>query len=122
MTTRTHRLLPAILAAAAVALAGNAVGAAAVANAEREWDIGAYDNCMDDYAESPSAEEVKACCDVSGGVWNDDTGSCGAPPHPDYQRPVPPLVAPGAQTSATFEAEPDAPPTWMVRPGQVKQG
>jgi hypothetical protein len=68
------------IASAALGL-GLAIGSAAVANAEPEWDIGAYDNCM---ASLPTiltpaqyAAAERDCCLKSGGVH--DMWKCEAP-------------------------------------------
>jgi len=52
------------------------VGLTAVATAEREWDIGAYDQCIKDHPNSPYG-----CCYKTGGEWSGDdvTGKCVAP-------------------------------------------
>jgi hypothetical protein len=76
--------------AAAIALAGIAVGPAAIATADPEWDVGAYDSCMaqpiDSSGSPPSAgdrnNQTAHCCDLSGGiaVYHDDaTLTCAAP-------------------------------------------
>lgn len=67
------------LAGPALAL-GVALGSAAVANAaEREWDIGAYDDCM-----KKTFRDAAWCCLTSGGVVTDvnaqDSSGCAAPP------------------------------------------
>ena len=82
---RLRRLVPAALFAVAIAL-----GAPAMANAEpntgqgpdREWDIEAYDNCM-----NKTIRNADLCCYESGGDFGpsqdgDEAGSghCQAPP------------------------------------------
>lgn len=82
MTTRTptSRRLTRYLAGPSLAL-GLALGSAAVATAEREWDIGGYDQCMSHYPGDEfedTVEWTRLCCVNSGGVW---TGArCVAPP------------------------------------------
>lgn len=84
--TAAARLLgPAILLAAAATVGGSAVGDPAVACAEpREWDIEAYDKCMQDFAGDPQKDpdtwyfHVRVCCLNSGGVY--DGTRCVAPP------------------------------------------
>jgi hypothetical protein len=62
------------LATAALA-AGVALGAAATASAEREWDIGQYDQCIEDGYSMPRGSDAEwheyqqACCVASGGDW-----------------------------------------------------
>jgi hypothetical protein len=76
-----------------------------VASAAREWDIGAYDDCLTTEALEPwdNYEEMdRYCCLKTGGEWNWDASQCEAPPHPDYQRPGSPWVSPTAGTTAPF--------------------
>ena len=60
---------------------GVATGSIAAANAEpREWDIGAYDDCM-----RKPIHEAAHCCIMSGGVLGEDPyatdgSACKAPP------------------------------------------
>lgn len=68
-STQLRRLLTATLFTSGIAL-----GTAATATAEREWDIGAYDDCMSKTARSP-----EGCCLLSGGEIAFD-GHCQAPP------------------------------------------
>lgn len=80
MTTKapTSRRLTRYLAVPAFAM-GLAIGSAAAANAEREWDIGAYDDCM-----KKTIRDAAWCCLTSGGVVTDanaqDGSGCAAPP------------------------------------------
>lgn len=80
MTTNapTTRRLTRYLAGPALAL-GLALGSAAVANAEQEWDIGAYDDCM-----KKTIRDAAWCCLTSGGIVTDvnaqDGSGCAAPP------------------------------------------
>lgn len=46
-SVRLRRLVSATLFAAAVALGGGTLADPAIASAEREWDIGAYDKCIE---------------------------------------------------------------------------
>ena len=66
------------LAGPALAL-GLAIGSAAIASADREWDIGAYDDCM-----KKTYRDAAWCCLTSGGVVTDvnaqDDSGCAAPP------------------------------------------
>ena len=78
-TASTSRRLTRYLAGPALAL-GVALGSAAGANAaEREWDIGAYDDCM-----KKTIRDAAWCCLTSGGVVTDadaqDGSGCAAPP------------------------------------------
>jgi hypothetical protein len=75
--------LAASLAAAAI-LGGSAFGDPATACAAAEWDIGAYDNCMDAGAVQGLEGENwdahnKACCENTGGDWNAGVKKCQAP-------------------------------------------
>jgi hypothetical protein len=68
------------LAGSALAL-GLAIGTAAVASAEQEWDIEAYDNCVAGISTIVTPAQYNAaerdCCIKSGGVH--DMWKCGAP-------------------------------------------
>jgi hypothetical protein len=125
-----RRLVPAALIAAATALGINTFADPVIANAnQRVWDVGQYNDCVldvafDEYAtDEQRIEFYKACCEDSGGVWDDDGSDdiddCGADPV-DYQRPLPPRMAPGAETSAPLE--PITPTTQTFVPGPPRQG
>lgn len=81
------------------------LGTAATASAERSWDIGQYDSCMNNadarfalngWSLSQLAREQRKCCLESGGVYQADT-KCVAPPAveqrspDDYVQPTKPL-------------------------------
>ncbi len=69
-STQLRRLLTATLFVSSIAL-----GTAATATAEREWDIGAYDDCM-----SKTVRDPATCCLISGGnVGDNDPNVCTAP-------------------------------------------
>lgn len=86
----------AIRLAAVIALAGATLTISMTADREvataapKEWDVGAYDACMnytmdrwEDGAVSPDGmnTEVKYCCESTGGVPNpSDPWDCSAPP------------------------------------------
>jgi len=55
-------------------LVGVAFGSAPIASAEREWDIGQYDDCM-----SKTIRDADLCCVQSGGDIGSTPGSCTAP-------------------------------------------
>jgi hypothetical protein len=63
---------------------GLAFGGAATANAERVWDIEAYDKCMVGIPTiiSPSNYDYEhwSCCTKSGGDYDHNQGKCVAPP------------------------------------------
>ena len=86
--------LAAPLAAAAI-LGGSAFGAPATACAATEWDIGAYDKCMDagvaQGLDEGWDEHNKACCEKTGGDWNAVVKTCQAPP---ATGPLPPITQP----------------------------
>ena len=69
-------LVPATLIAAAATLGGSAIGEPAKAcAAPREWDIGAYDQCIaGGYGKGYDAQEWEnhkaLCCLASGGDWS----------------------------------------------------
>ncbi len=104
-SVRFRRLVPAALFAAAVALGISTLADPAIASAEREWDIGAYDKCIENVflGGAGFVEAMRECCINSGGVWDDDRLKCGAPPADDVERPLPPRVAPGAETTAPLQ-------------------
>ena len=97
MTIVTRRTIAAqsraTFLSAVIALGGIAVGAAAIATADPEWDIGAYDSCMQTNKPSPppgspypstnDQNDVTArCCAQSGGIpvyHEDGTLTCAAP-------------------------------------------
>ena len=65
-----RRLITATASVAAIAL-----GLAAIATAEPEWDIDAYDKCM-----AKTVRDPAACCLISGGnVGDKDPNVCTAP-------------------------------------------
>ncbi len=96
-------------------MAGLAIGASGVANAE--WDVIKYDKCRDAldtlYSEGQLTDkqfdEGKAkCCTDSGGVISESQHTCVAPPlYPEPQGPVAP--APTAASQPPAPAKPVAP-------------
>ncbi|MDT5003041.1 MAG: hypothetical protein QOJ24_217 [Mycobacterium sp.] len=89
----------------AITAAAVAFASPAVATAEpREWDIGAYDQCVGSFDGNPATsaadykrweDHMKMCCDKSGGVYKySGNGGCESPPkeqaeawHPDSVLP-----------------------------------
>ncbi len=78
----------AVFKAAAVALAIGAFASPAVSHAEKVWDIGQFDSCVkaaeDRFGSGKTdsatlADEIRFCCDRSGGEWTASQG-CTAPP------------------------------------------
>ena len=68
-------------------MAGLAIGAAIPAGAERVWDLGIYDECMDNFPDARNKEQYNAqiafCCANSGGDTTSDAEGwtvCVAPP------------------------------------------
>jgi hypothetical protein len=108
---RWRRLLPVAFIAAAGALGGSALADPAHAcAAPREWDIGAYDQCLNDglgkgYNEEEWLNHQALCCWATGGDWNAAQGKCQAPPAEPAQRPG---MAPRPGVIQTLE--PVAPP------------
>jgi hypothetical protein len=107
-STKIGRSLLLAAASAAFVLMPGSLGLAPNAHAEPnnggEWDIQAYDNCLDDWAVKngdavapgdPIPEGVqRGCCTYSGGVWLPGAHKCGAPAAAATStRPAPP---PGA--------------------------
>ncbi len=137
-----RRLFPATLLAATATLAGSAVGNPAVAcAAPGEWDVGVYDNCMryldqrimagDVIDEDVQQNHVMQCCELSGGVWDPNSGfdgACGAPPAvaaDTSTAPAPEVVdpdtQPGPQPATTKPKRGPAPqvPTLTFAPAPV---
>ena len=76
-----HKAPVVAFAAAAVALTLPAIASAQ----EREWDIGTYDQCLNDglgkgYNDEEYTNHKALCCWSSGGDWNAAEGKCQAPP------------------------------------------
>lgn len=76
-----------IVGAAGIAMAAGGLVGPAVSHAEKVWDIGSYDSCVqaaDNRFMSGKtnlatyADEVRFCCDKSGGEWTQSQG-CTAP-------------------------------------------
>jgi hypothetical protein len=115
---RWRRLMPVAFIVAAGALGGSALAEPAHAcAAPREWDIGAYDQCLNDglgkgYNEEEQLNHQALCCWATGGDWNAALGKCQAPPAEPAQRPA---IAPGVITQTL---EPAAPPV-IRNPGVV---
>jgi hypothetical protein len=109
-TTRTglalHTFVPAALFAAATVLGVCTLADPAVATAApREWDLGTYNNCIERLQDDdgPSYGILSFCCAFSGGIWDDDTGECTAPPATEVERPRQPYVPPPGQATAPLE-------------------
>jgi hypothetical protein len=121
--------------AATTLMTGLAIGAAAVASAEREWDLGAYDECMDDAVPRPATAEqfeeaLRACCIASGGVVVETSNAgnpivhCQAPapeaenvPQPPGQTEPPPVLQnPPAQPSNPLIPTPRGPNSGTLAP------
>ena len=94
-------------------LGGDLIGYPALASAE--WDVGAYDECMDDVGLKQVHHEIddqtahnleKACCIDTGGVWNKrspyHSSDCFAPPANAMVVP-PSRPLPNATATATLE-------------------
>lgn len=99
--------LTSALAATAVALAFPAMASAA----EREWDIGAYDQCLADgigkgHDEQEAENHRALCCWSSGGDWSAAQGKCQAPPA-EQQASRPSIAHQG--DLPTYTLEPSAP-------------
>lgn len=115
---RWRRLMPVAFIVAAGALGGSALAEPAHAcAAPREWDIGAYDQCLNDglgkgYNEEEQLNHQALCCWATGGDWNAAQGTCQAPPAEPTQRPA---IAPGVITQTL---EPVTPPV-IRNPGVV---
>jgi hypothetical protein len=134
MTTTTvpamsiRRILPAALIAATAAFGLNALAdpasASALPDTPGEWDIGAYDQCVNagenQLPDKPNAQEdhLQYCCINSGGVWNASLKKCQAPPAEPAQGPA--TRVPGRLPVHTLEpVENPAYPVTHVQPGTV---
>ena len=121
--------------AATALMAAIAIGAAATAGAEREWDLGAYDDCMDDAVPRPATAEqfeeaLRACCIASGGVVAETSNAgnqvvhCQAPApeaenvpgEPGQTTPPPVLQTPPAQPSNPLIPTPRGPNSGTLAP------
>lgn len=79
----------AMLAGALAVVALPFVGLAAVASAEKVWDIETYDYCLEQSRAAYQRGEItlqdltddnKICCEYNDGVWNAAKEDCQAPP------------------------------------------
>ena len=79
----------AMLAGALAVVALPSVGLAAVASAEKVWDIETYDDCLAGFSNDQINDSInkqklinQKCCEYSGGIFIDDgyIGKCVAPP------------------------------------------
>jgi hypothetical protein len=79
----------AMLVGALAVAAFPSVGFAAVASAEKVWDIETYDYCMEqsrahyqrgEITLQELTEDARTCCEYNDGVWNAATQDCQAPP------------------------------------------
>ena len=79
----------AMLVGALAVTAFPSVGFAAVASAEKVWDIETYDYCMEqsrahyqrgEITLQELTEDARGCCEYNDGVWNAATQDCQAPP------------------------------------------
>lgn len=87
MSTLTRRWVGAPLLAATCAIAASAWTQSGVADAQPEWDIAQYDNCITSFPDNPSEnvlrfyDHIRWCCEKSGGIWQGGRyGTCVAPP------------------------------------------
>jgi hypothetical protein len=109
---RWRRLIPVAFIVAAGTLGGSAVAEPAHAcAAPREWDIGAFDQCVNDglgkgYNDEERQNHMALCCWATGGDWNAAEGKCQAPPPEPAPRPG---IAPKPGV-ITQTLEPTAPP------------
>jgi len=96
--TARRRFTHAVLLAGAIALGASAFGHTAIASAE--WDIEAYDRCIEvnRVLNKPPAVDDVRCCIESGGNISDQTGKCVAPPARTLQNiPLGPKLGPTQQ-------------------------
>lgn len=111
--------LPTVQLAALAAIGGMAVGdpaASRAAPADRELDVGAYDECYQKgFGQGLSEDEffthAATCCVEAGGTWNDKDYSWQAPPAEPAE--IRPGSLPPEGITQTFTRVP-APPTPMT--------
>lgn len=111
-TTIATRISQCLVATAL--MTGIAFGAGATAAAEREWDLGAYDECMDEAVPRPATAEqfeeaLRACCIASGGVVVETSNAGNAIVH--CQAP-----APEAENVPGQPGQPTEPPPVLQNP------
>ena len=100
VSAHLRRLVSVALFSAAFAIGGGALATPPLASAEKEWDIGTFDDCME-----LGLGEVE-CCKLSGGVLKYDNAGrffCTAPPAAQPQDSSPTGPPPVAE-------DPSAPP------------
>lgn len=84
----------AAFAAAAVTAFGFSAEAVALPDTPGEWDIGAFDRCVNSgenqLPDKPNAQEdhIRYCCENSGGVWDAAGKKCVAPPAEPAEAPI----------------------------------
>ena len=120
-STKAGRSILLAAVGAAFVLMPGSLGLVSSAHAEPnnggEWDIQAYDNCLNDWAlrnpggVPPGSTTIpegvyQGCCTYSGGVWLPGAHKCGAP-------------TPGAATSP--RPKPPTSATILPRPGENQQ-
>ncbi|KUH74154.1 hypothetical protein AU184_25585 [Mycolicibacterium novocastrense] len=102
---------------AAIAVAIGVLVPPGVSQAKDEWDIGAYDTCIkaaqdrlnaDKISPSQYYDELRFCCDMSGGQWaggngNHSAGKCEAPPATAQTAPKSPGEVVQAPTAGTAD-------------------
>jgi hypothetical protein len=120
MPKQRKHLSATVLGAAAIVAAISGLAQPAVSHAEKYWDVGSYDNCVrvadnrmlsGQTTTSQYWQEVRFCCDRSGGEWQ--SGRCTAPP----MTGPPPQDGPIVQTPGTGTAQTvDPPQTGPVTP------
>ena len=109
--TGSIRTATLVIAAAAVAIASP------VASAEpREWDIGAYDQCVGSFDGNPATsaadfkrweDHMKMCCDKSGGVYKySGNGGCESPPKDQAEVWHPPGGLPAGTLTPVIDLPP----------------
>lgn len=97
------------------------VGFAAVASAEKVWDIETYDYCMEqsrahyqrgEITLQELTEAARTCCEYNDGVWNAATQDCQAPPGDSQgsrQLPGNVHISSGIATAPTVTKDPPRP-------------
>jgi hypothetical protein len=86
--------------------------------APREWDIGAYDECIEPIDDAVEAgildwegarEEQKYCCSITGGVWDEAQSTCVAPPAVRTLPPITHTLTPLPPPPSAVETQTPAP-------------
>jgi hypothetical protein len=138
MTPRTsiylylRRLALTTVFAAAATFSASAFGDPAVAcAAPTEWDIGAHDACTTrvddawvrgDISDANHGDAYRECCEKTGGIWDNSTDDCIAPPAEQAQEAERAPVGTAVPQSEATLWMPPPPPPMVLYPGAIPPG